>query len=102
MTNPLAQSLRDAIAVTTLLADNVESGAGWSEALVFARDRVSEHGENLVMAEAHLLVQALKALRDLVNGLPDDVDVHGIDQPATVLSLLAQLGASVAAGEDDG
>lgn len=95
MSNELSQSLRDAIALSTLLADAVESGADWNEALVFARERLEEDGVELVMAQAHLLMQTLKALRDLVNQL-DDVEVDGIDRPASLLSLLAQFGASVA------
>lgn len=96
-----SQSLRDAIALNTLLADAVESGSSWVEALTFARARLAEQGECLVMAEAHLLVQALKALRDLVNQLPDDVDLVGIHRPATILSLLSQCGADAARSEDD-
>lgn len=101
MTDELRQSVRDAIALSTLLADAVDSGAGWDEALTFARDRLAEHGERLVMAQAHLLVQSLSTLRDVVNGLPEDVAVMGVDRPVTVLDLLGQLGADAARSEDD-
>ncbi|MGY1633054.1 hypothetical protein ACI784_15235 [Geodermatophilus sp. SYSU D01186] len=100
MSGDLAQSVRDAIALTTLLADAVESGGGWEESLMFARGRLAEHQENLVMAQAHLLVQALGALRDLVNELPEDVEVMDVERPVTVLSLLAQFGASAASEGD--
>ena len=96
MSDDLAESVRDAIALTTLLADAVDAGSTWDEALTFGRERLAEHGEFLVMSQAHLLVQALGTLRDVVNELPDDVDVMGVDRPVTVLALLAQLGADAA------
>src|SRR3954449_8892556 len=91
----VAKSVRDAIAVTTLWADASEAD-GWGDVLPFVRERLAEHGENLVTAQAHLLVQTLKTLRDVINGMPEDVDVMGVDRPVTVLRLLEQLGADAA------
>lgn len=101
MANQFAQDVPDAIALTTLLADAKASGAEWTEALEFARQRLAEHGENLVMAQAHLLLQSLATLRDVLNGLPADVEVKGVERPVTVLALLGQLGADAARFEEE-
>ena len=103
MADDLTQSVRDAIALSTLVADAAETDQpDWSEALVFARECLEDQGERLVMAQAHLLVQTLTALRDVVNGLPDDVDVMGVERPISVSDLIGQLGADAARYEDDG
>jgi hypothetical protein len=90
------QSIHDALAVTTLLADAVESGADWSETRAFAAARLGEQGDRLVMAQAFLLHEALKSLREVLNGLPDDVDLEGVDRPVTVSALLRQFAESAA------
>jgi hypothetical protein len=53
------------------------------------------------MAQAHLLVKSLATMRDLVNSLPDDVEVIGVDRPVTILALLGQFGADAAQPESD-
>lgn len=91
----LDQAARDAVALATLLADAKERGATWEESLVFARERTAEHGADLLMAQTHLLLQALQTLRDVVNDLPDDVPVIGIATPTTTRALLEEFGRSI-------
>lgn len=88
------------MALATLTADANDRDDSWLEAVTFARERIAEHGADILMAQTHLLMQALGTLRDVVNSLPDDVVVEGIETPATTLALLAQFGEDAARYED--
>lgn len=93
---------QDALAYVTLLNDAVEADSSFAESTSYAKAMVREHGGTYLAALGHLALNNLFLLRDVVNELPDGVEVPGLPRPVTTHDLLALIGLGIAdAGSDD-
>jgi hypothetical protein len=89
----LRPSLRDAVALTTLLAGAKAAGTPEEEVRAFARQRLDERGVDLVLDLTGLLARSLAFGAECVN-VSENVTTESGEQ-ATVLALLQQLAAAL-------
>jgi hypothetical protein len=90
------QALRDAVALTTLVAAAKAAGEPPGEARRLAQERLDKSGADLVMALGELLARALAFGVECVNVSGNVTPDSG--QQTTVLSLLERLAAAAEGG----